>query len=147
MSDDKKLEKMEEQELGLDMSETDFVAPTMNTFNDNMDRFMAVATVDAVYGEPIEQGENLVIPAAEVGSAMGFGLGGGVGVGDNQQSGSGVGGGGGGWNFSRPVAVIIASPAGVRVEPILDVTKVALAALTTAGFMAGMIARMLRPRR
>ena len=147
MSEDTKLEKKDKAAVAVETGDMDFVTPAMNTFNDNMDRFMAVASVDAVYGEPVEQDENLIIPAAEIGSAMGFGLGGGTGVGENQQSGSGVGGGGGGWNFSRPVAVIIASPAGVRIEPILDVTKVALAALTTAGFMAGMMARMLRPRR
>ena len=147
MSEDTKLEKKDKAAAAVETGDMDFVTPAMNTFNDNMDRFMAVASVDAVYGEPVEQDENLIIPAAEIGSAMGFGLGGGTGVGENQQSGSGVGGGGGGWNFSRPVAVIIASPAGVRIEPILDVTKVALAALTTAGFMAGMMARMLRPRR
>jgi hypothetical protein len=49
--------------------------------------------------------------------------------------------------FSRPVAVIIASPEGVRVEPVVDVTKIALAALTAAGFMVGMLLRMNRPRK
>jgi len=48
--------------------------------------------------------------------------------------------------FSRPVAVIIAAPEGVRVEPVVDVTKIGLAALTAAGFMFGMWMRMARPR-
>ncbi len=113
---------------------------------DNLDRFMAVASVDAVFGEAIQQGDTLIIPAAEIGSAMGFGLGSGYG-GDKDNQGSGSGGGGGGWNFSRPVAVIVASPSGVQVQPVIDVTKVALAALTTAGFMLGLMLRMLRPSR
>jgi hypothetical protein len=45
------------------------------------------------------------------------------------------------------VAVIVASPSGVQVQPVIDVTKVALAALTAAGFMVGMMLRMLRPPR
>ncbi len=114
----------------------------MVTFDNNMDRFMAVASVDAVFGEPVEKGDTLIIPAAEVGSAMGFGLG--SGTGEQGTNMKGNGGGGGGWNFSRPVAVIVASPEGVRVEPVLDVTKVAIAAFTTAGFMLGLVLRMLR---
>jgi hypothetical protein len=45
------------------------------------------------------------------------------------------------------VAVIVASPEGVRVQEVVDPTKIALAALTAAGFMIGMMARMMRPRR
>jgi uncharacterized spore protein YtfJ len=59
-------------------------------------------------------------------------------------SGGGGGGGGGGRVFSRPVAVVVASPEGVRVEPVLDVTKIALAALTAGGFMLATLARMSR---
>jgi uncharacterized spore protein YtfJ len=116
---------------------------------ENLDRFMGVATVEAVFGEPVQQGDALIIPVAEVGSMMGFGLGNGYG-GDQTNTGAGSGGGGGGWNFSRPVAVIVATPGGVQVQPVVDVTKVALAAFTTAGFIVGMMARMLRgprPRR
>jgi uncharacterized spore protein YtfJ len=57
----------------------------------------------------------------------------------------GAGGGvGGGRTLSRPVAVIIASPEGVRVEPIADRTKVIMAAITAAGFVASMLFRMTR---
>ena len=113
----------------------------------NLDRFMAVASVDAVFGEPIESGDTILIPAAEVGAAMGFGIGDGTNAIEAGSTNSGSGGGGGGWNFSRPVAVIVASPTGVRVEPVVDVTKVAIAALTTMGFMLGLVMRMMRPSR
>jgi uncharacterized spore protein YtfJ len=56
----------------------------------------------------------------------------------------GGGGGGGGRTLSRPVAVIVASPEGVRVEPVVDPTKIALAAITAAGFMLTTILRMKR---
>jgi uncharacterized spore protein YtfJ len=125
---------------------------SMDLVKDTMDHFLSAANVKAVYGEPIKSGNNLIIPAAEVLSGLGFGMG--AGVGDNatkdeegkpmKNSGGGGGGGGGGRVLSRPVAVIIASPEGVRVEPVVDVTKVALAALTAGGFILGMLLRMLR---
>jgi uncharacterized spore protein YtfJ len=120
----------------------------------NMDKFLAAAHVEAVYGAPIAHEDTIIIPTAEVLSFAGFGVGGGSGNGptdpDNPEAttpeGEGFGGGGGGRVLSRPVAVIIAAPEGVRVEPVVDVTKIGLAALTAAGFMFGMWMRMARPR-
>jgi uncharacterized spore protein YtfJ len=114
---------------------------------DTMDTFMEAASVDAAYGEPVEHGEALILPSAEVLAVLGFGVGSGYGSNaedEGQNQGGGSGGGGGGRVLSRPVAVVIASPEGVRVEPVVDVTKIALAAITAGGFMMGMIARMLR---
>ena len=117
----------------------------VETLQATMDKFLSAANVEAVYGPPIREGDTIVIPTAEVLSAAGFGVGSGggpQGPGENENPGSGGGGGGGGRVFSRPVAAIVISPAGVRVEPIVDVTKIALAVFTTLGFMAAMIARM-----
>jgi uncharacterized spore protein YtfJ len=117
----------------------------LNTLQTTMDTFLSAANIEAVYGPPIREGENIVIPTAEVLSVAGFGFGSGSGPqgeGENENMGSGTGGGGGGRILSRPVAAIIISPAGVRVEPIVDVTKVALALFTTVGFMAAMLGRM-----
>ena len=103
-----------------------------------LDRFLDVAGVDKVFGEPIRQGETTVIPAAEVLAAMGFGFGFGRGSDSSdrpQHEGGGGGGGGGGSITARPVAMVVASPEGVRVEPVIDFTKVALAAITAGGFM------------
>ena len=118
-----------------------------------MHEFLKAADVRAVYGDPIEHGESLIIPAAEVLSGMGFGLGVGGGEspgeeGEKGDSGAGSGGGGGGRVFSRPVAVIISDQHGVRVEQVVDPTKIALAFFTTLGFMAAMVGRMRskRPR-
>jgi uncharacterized spore protein YtfJ len=117
----------------------------LNVVQTTMDEFLRAANVEAVYGAPIREGENIVIPAAEVLSIAGFGLGSGSGsqgAGEEENTGGGGGGGGGGRVLSRPVAAIVISPAGVRVEPIVDVTKIALAGLTTLGFMAAMLTRM-----
>lgn len=109
-----------------------------------LDKFLDAADVSAVYGQPIQSGDTLIIPTAEVLSGMGFGLGYGGGQSTEGEGGSGVGGGGGGRILSRPVAVIIASADEVRVEPVVDVTKIALAALTASGFMMGMVLRMMK---
>jgi uncharacterized spore protein YtfJ len=138
---------------------SDEIVPTeqpmavLDLIQNTMDEFLATADVHAVYGEPIEHGSTLIIPAAEVLCGMGFGVGSGSGSGSGEDgspaagSGSGSGGGGGGRVFSRPVAVVISDSDGVRVEPVVDATKIALAALTAAGFMVGMILRMLSAKK
>ncbi len=118
-----------------------------NLMQDTLDEFLAAADVSVVYGEPVQHGDTLIIPTAEVLCGMGFGLGSGSGTNteDNAEQpsrGTGFGGGGGGRILSRPVAVVVASPEGVRVEPVIDLTKIALAGLTAIGFMAGMMFRM-----
>jgi uncharacterized spore protein YtfJ len=117
----------------------------VNTIETTLGKFLSAADVEAVYGSPVSQGEHTVIPAAEVLSLVGFGLGSGggsQGAAENDTTGSGSGGGGGGRMLARPVAAIIISPEGVRVEPIVDVTKIALAAFTALGFMAALFNRM-----
>jgi uncharacterized spore protein YtfJ len=99
-----------------------------------VDKFIDSASVSKVYGEPVKKGSVTIIPAAEVITGMGFGIGG-DGKGDG-------GGGGGGYSTSRPVAVVIATEEGVRVEPVMDVTKVALAFFTALGFMLSTLAKM-----
>ena len=126
-------------------------SPALNTLQTTLDKFLTAANVEAVYGPPVSQGENIVIPAAEVLSVVGFGLGLGGGSQSSTEAansgGGGGGGGGGGRVLARPVAAIIMSPTGVRVEPIVDVTKIVLAVFTTLGFMAAMFTRMTKPGR
>lgn len=152
MSDENALE-IQDEELEL-LKEED----ALDIVQDTLGEFLQSASVDAVYGTPIQDGDTLIIPAAEVLTVMGFGVGSGRGTGysketdsDEEQSdemseGSGSGGGGGGRVLARPAAVIISTPEGVRVEPVVDVTKLGLAALTAAGFMVGMLLRMMNPR-
>jgi uncharacterized spore protein YtfJ len=126
---------------------------SLEMYQDTMEEFLAAADVRVVYGEPIQHDDTMIIPTAEVLCGLGFGVGSGSGSGtssDNPEKpnqGSATGGGGGGRILSRPVAVVIASPEGVRVEPVVDVTKIGLAALTAFGFMVGMMFRMSSRRR
>ncbi len=88
------------------------------------DLFGSVSAAD-VFG-PVERTEDrVVIPAAAIERAGGFGFGSGSDADDN----GGGGGGGGGSVMGRPVAVIEVGPDGVEVHPVVDVTKVAIAAL------------------
>lgn len=124
----------------------------LEMFQNTVEEFLAAADVRVVYGEPIQHEDTLIIPTAEVLCGLGFGVGSGSGTSadqnpDKPSQGSGSGGGGGGRILSRPVAVIVASPEGVRVEPVIDITKIGLAALTAFGFMVGMMFRMGSRRR
>jgi uncharacterized spore protein YtfJ len=117
----------------------------IDMIQETMDTLLDTADVSKVYGVPIAHEETLIIPAAEVVAIAGFGAGYGSG-GPEESSGEGGGGGGGGKTFSRPVAIVIADKEGVRVEPVVDPTKIAMTFFTALGFMVATIARMTRGR-
>lgn len=134
---------------GKDLTQEQEHDDSVNMIQETMDAFLSAANVEAVYGEPVEKDDVVIIPSAEIVSLALFGVGTGYGINEEEENGEkqvggGGGGGGGGRVLSRPVAVIIASSNGVRVEPVVDPTKIALALFTTIGFMFGMIARMKR---
>jgi uncharacterized spore protein YtfJ len=116
-------------------------------------KLFEVARPQAVFGEPVSVGEQVVITASEVNVAMGVGFGGGIGsssqpdekdLPEGENAGGGSGGGGGGASSARPVAAIVVSPQGVWVEPIVDLTKLGIALLTTLGGMWMFWSRMRR---
>jgi uncharacterized spore protein YtfJ len=57
-----------------------------------------------------------------------------------------VGGGGGGTALARPVAAVIITPQGIRVEPIVDVTKISIAFFTAFGAIVSMLYKMTRQK-
>ncbi len=125
-------------------------------------KILVAAQPGAVYSEPVTKGAYTVIMASEVSAGGGFGSGFGSArtpprPGERSQvsqaaqasdhtaeqaanSGSGMGGGGG--SSGRPVAIIIIGADGVRVRPVVDVTKVALAGVTVLGTVAATLWRM-----
>lgn len=136
----------EEVNTSASAEEAERSAQAIDAVQSTLERFLDSADVKHVYGEPIQHGDTVVIPTAEVLTGLGFGAGSGVGTGD-EGGGSGGGGGGGGRTFSRPVAIVVLSPDGVRVQEVVDPTKIALAAITAGGFMVGMLMRMISPKR
>ena len=122
--------------------------PDQKAANELIGKLFDVTRPDAVYGQPVSVGEHTIITASEYVAGMGVGYGGGGGTspaqGDdvNETGGYGTGGGGGGSTLARPVATIIVSPGGVRVEPIVDVTKIAITMFTALGAMAMALRKM-----
>lgn len=122
--------------------------PDQKSANELMGRLFDVTRPDAVFSQPVTVGDHTIINASEYSATLGMGYGGGGGAGPNpeeheqQANGIGGGGGGGGATMSRPVAAIIVSPDGVRVEPIVDVTKIAITMFTALGAMAMALRKM-----
>lgn len=125
------------------------------------DRLLSAADSSKVFGQPVTCGEYTVITASEVASGGGYGLGMGFGLpqatkgkasessgasAGNAGEGGGGGTGGGGGSMGRPVAAITLGPDGVTVKPVVDVTKVGLAALTALGAMGALLAKSLAKR-
>jgi uncharacterized spore protein YtfJ len=110
-----------------------------------LSKLVLTASVDAVFGEPVVNGNTTVIPCSEV--VMGMGMGSGAGPVDENGNQTGSGSGGGGGARSRPIAAIVITEDGVRVEPILDLTKIVLASLTTGAFILLWIGRLSLMRR
>ena len=129
-------------------------AQAIDAVQNTLTQFLDTANVNRVYGAPIRRGDVTIIPTAEVLVGLGFGAGAGSGTSPEQEGdgtgvsgGGGGGGGGGGRTLSRPAAVIIISPDGVRVEPVVDTTKVALAAITAGGFMLATLLGFFSPKK
>jgi len=118
-----------------------------------IEKLFSVAQPGAVFSEPVTVEGRTIITTSEV--MVGMGVGYGIGAGSAQgaeaemTSGEGYGGGGGGGGFStgRPVAAIIIEPEGVRIEPIVDVTKISLAFFTVLGSIFLMGFRLRRAAR
>jgi uncharacterized spore protein YtfJ len=116
-------------------------------------KLTAVTQPNAVFSPPIHQGDYTVITASEVAMGYGYGFGGGGGVGPasakegeepTEAGGGGMGGGGGGSAMARPVAAVIIGPKGVKVEPIMDPTKISLAFFTAFAAILIGVARALK---
>ena len=129
--------------------------PAQKDANELMDKLFEAAKPSAIFSEPFVHGEYAVITASETIGGLGYGFGGGGGVDGSASAdedgeeggssyGSGGGGGGGGSILARPVAAISIGPDGVRVEPIVDPTKIVIAFLTT---MAAIFMSMNRIRK
>jgi uncharacterized spore protein YtfJ len=126
-----------------------FIAESIKSYEEGMElleRLFEAAEPEAVYSEPVVAGEHTIITACETSVGLGFGYGLGAGGGpaapqgeqeddEEQQAATGFGvggaGGGGGATAARPVAVISVGPNGVSVEPVIDVSKLAIAFFTT----------------
>lgn len=113
---------------------------------DLLRRLITIARPEAIYSEPLEAGDHRIITASEVSTGLGVGYGGGQGPIEEggEDTGTGIGGGGGGYSKARPVAVIDVGPEGVKIEPIIDSTKIGLAFLAALGGLFAMAGALRR---
>ena len=91
-----------------------------------LERSLEAASPNAIFQEPVIMGDTAVITCNELSVGVGVGYGGG----SDEEGQGGGGGGGGGGSMGRPVAVITIRPDGVKVEPIVELTKLGIAALS-----------------
>lgn len=76
-----------------------------------------VLSTKTVVGEPLALEGITLVPLISAG--FGFGAGGGAGKGEAKQKGEASGGGTGGGAWVRPVAVVVVTREGVKIEPIM----------------------------
>ena len=117
-----------------------------------LEKLTQAASPQAVFGEPIQQGDTTVVTASAVSVGLGFGMFGFAlernetqpeshDLARNEVNG---GGGGGGSTLARPVAVISIDSHGVKVMPIVDVTKICLAFFSTFAAVLIAIKKMMK---
>jgi uncharacterized spore protein YtfJ len=76
-----------------------------------------VLSTKTVVGEPVTIEGITLVPLIKAG--FGFGAGAGSGKGESSQKGEGTGGGTGGGAYVRPIAVVIITKEGVKMEPVM----------------------------
>jgi len=132
------------------------IAESQEQARELIEKLFAVAEPGTVFGEPVQLGDHTVITASEITVGLGFASGGGFGSAprpaaaaeqEDEEAAGGYGAAGAGGAGGRPVAAIIAGPGGVRVDPIVDVTKLGLALFTAVGGMLLAFGRMRRASR
>ena len=104
--------------------------------------------VGAVFGEPIMEGGVTVVPVAEVRFGFGYGYGSGGGrveeTGDGPRTAEGSGGGSGAGGRASAKGYLRISADDVRFEPVLDVTRLALAGIAFAAWSVFWIGKTIR---
>jgi uncharacterized spore protein YtfJ len=136
------------------------VVKTQAEASELIGKLIDTARPSGVFSEPITTENCTVITASEVsvGMGIGYGIGGNINSDANAETEAspeeegeaptsqgdeiGGGGGGGGGASARPVAVIKITADGVTVEPVVDVTKIALAMFTTVASMFVMMSKI-----
>ena len=103
------------------------------------------ADVKAVFGEPQTIGKRVIIPVAQIGYGLGLGWGEGRKPGTEEgEAETGGGGGGGGGGHASPIAVLEVSETDTRVIPIVNSTRIAMAAILTGAWCIFWITRTIR---
>lgn len=131
----------------------------LDSIFERIDAMREEVNVDAVFGEPREVGDHVLIPVAEL--HYGFGVGSGTAQGTEspeegteetettetaccEHGGTAQGAGGGAGAKARPLAYIDVGPDGVSVKSIMDEQKIALAGILLSAWAVGWLAVVLK---
>ena len=95
------------------------------------------ASVDGVFGTPIEADGQTVIPIAS--AIYGYGIGAGVSERDGKPN---AGAGGGGGYMARPMAMAVINKDGVRIKPIMNPERIAIAGILMIAWSTFWVARV-----
>ena len=114
----------------------------INRFFEQLDDTRRQASVDGVFGAPIEADGKTVIPIAA--AAFGFGMG----AGESSRSAEGdgkadLGLGGGSGYVARPMAMAVIDRDGVRIQPVEDENRIAQAGMLLGAWTIFWTARVL----
>ena len=120
-----------------------------------IEKMLPFVRPNTVFSAPVVSGPYTVITASAVlgGGGMGFGSGTAPApkakaaepTSNHETVGSGAGGGGA--FYARPVAAIVIGPDGVKVQPITDATRIAIAVISAWAAVALMAMRIARAKR
>jgi uncharacterized spore protein YtfJ len=112
-----------------------------------LDRLAEVTKIDAVFGPPIERDGVILITCSEQAIGLGGGMSPAKPTDSPKKAGGNEGFGGGAGARGRPVAVVVMTHDGVKVKPIVNVTRVLFAQALMVGFVFLMASRLLRYNR
>lgn len=109
---------------------------TRSTIEDLLGRIGQIherATAKTVFGDPVHVNGRTVIPVARVQYGFGFGAGRDAEKGEGEEESKEGGGGGGGLSVG-PIAVLEITDKDTKMKPIIDVNRLALAAMMLAAW-------------
>jgi uncharacterized spore protein YtfJ len=127
----------------------------LSTVTVPIENMMKRLTVNSVFGEPIKEGDQTVIPVAQVSYGFGFGAGWGSGAAEAEgeerpanAGGRGVhdggGHGGGAMGKAQPAGALRITADGVHFEPVMDPKAIALAGIAMVAWNVFWIAATVR---
>lgn len=115
-----------------------------------IESMMKRLTVNSVFGEPVREGDQTVIPVARVSYGFGFGAGWGSGTAEPETedkeaaTGEGGGHGGGAMGKAQPLGALRITADGVHFEPLMDPKAIALAGIAMIAWNVFWIAATVR---
>jgi uncharacterized spore protein YtfJ len=119
---------------------------SLNRFFDTVEQTRETAHWQAAFGEPHVEGNQTIIPVAQVsyGFGLGFGSGGGPSGEEGEPASEGEGGGGGGGASAKPLGAIVVTPERVYFEEVSDEGKIALFGIAMVAFSIFQVSKTLR---